>query len=51
VTVARMLSNSFAGIKPSSAPMFIVMQLVGAVLAFFLIRFLYPQPIEAAADG
>ena len=42
VTVARMLSNSFAGIEPSSAPMFIVMQLVGAVLAFGLIRFLYP---------
>ena len=46
VTVARMLSDSFAGIKPSSAPMFIVMQLVGAVLAFVLIRFLYPHPIE-----
>ena len=46
VTVARTLSDSFAGIKPSSAPMFIVMQLVGAVLAFVLIRFLYPHPLE-----
>ena len=46
VTAARTLSNSFAGIKPSSAPMFIAMQLVGAVLAFLLIRFLYPHPIE-----
>jgi arsenate reductase len=44
VTVARVLSDSFAGIKPSSAPMFIAMQLVGAVLAFLLIRFLYPRP-------
>ena len=34
VTIARTLSDSFAGIKPSSAPMFIVMQLVGAALAF-----------------
>jgi glycerol uptake facilitator-like aquaporin len=51
VTVARMLSDSFAGIKPSSAPMFIVMQLVGAVLAFVLIRFLYPHPIEDTADA
>ena len=51
VTVARMLSDSFAGIKPSSAPMFIVMQLVGAVLAFMLIRFLYPHPIEDTADA
>jgi glycerol uptake facilitator-like aquaporin len=43
VTVARMLSDSFAGIKPSSAPMFIVMQLMGAGIAFLLIRFLYPR--------
>ena len=46
VTIARTLSDSFAGIRPSSAPMFIVMQLVGAVLAFVLIRFLYPHPLE-----
>jgi glycerol uptake facilitator-like aquaporin len=45
VTIARTLSDSFAGIDPSSAPMFIVMQLVGALLAFGLIRFLYPQHI------
>ena len=43
VTVARTLSDSFAGIKPSSAPMFIVMQLIGAAIAFVLIRFLYPH--------
>ena len=40
VTIARMLSDTFAGIKPSSAPMFILMQLIGAGLAFGLIRFL-----------
>lgn len=43
VTVARSLSDTFAGIAPSSVPMFIVMQLVGAVLAFGLLRFLYPH--------
>ena len=43
VTIARTMSDSFAGIKPSSAPMFIVMQLLGALLAFALIRFLYPR--------
>jgi arsenate reductase len=43
VTIARTLSDTFAGIKPSSAPMFIVMQLIGAILAFFLIRFFYPH--------
>jgi glycerol uptake facilitator-like aquaporin len=44
VTIARTLSNSFAGIAPSSAPMFIVMQLIGAAIAYVLIRFLYPDP-------
>ena len=42
VTIARTLSDSFAGIAPSSVPMFIVMQLVGAAVAYVLIRFLYP---------
>ncbi|MSW91339.1 MAG: aquaporin family protein [Actinobacteria bacterium] len=46
VTVARTLSDSFAGIKPSSAPMFIVMQLVGGLVAFGLIRFLFPRNLE-----
>jgi glycerol uptake facilitator-like aquaporin len=44
VTVARTLSDSFAGIQPSSAPMFVAMQLFGMVLAFGLIRLLYPKP-------
>ena len=43
VTVGRMFSDSFAGIEPSSAPMFIVMQIVGLVAAVLLIRFVYPQ--------
>jgi glycerol uptake facilitator-like aquaporin len=43
VTVARTLSDTFAGIAPSSAPMFVLMQLVGALAAFALIRFLYPR--------
>jgi glycerol uptake facilitator-like aquaporin len=46
VTVARTLSDSFAGIKPSSAPMFIVMQLVGALIAWRLVRFLYPASLK-----
>ena len=48
VTLARTLSDSFAGIAPSSTPMFIAMQLVGAAVAFALIRFLFPT--NAAAD-
>lgn len=37
VTVARMFSDTFAGIQPASAPAFIVMQLVGAALAVGLV--------------
>jgi len=44
VTIARTLSDTFAGIEPASAPMFIVMQVLGALLAFALITFLYPRP-------
>jgi glycerol uptake facilitator-like aquaporin len=51
VTVARTLSNTFAGIAPASAPMFIVMQLIGAVIAFVLIRFFYPLPTPEVTDG
>ncbi len=37
VTVARMFSDTFAGIYPGSAPLFIVMQLAGAGLAIGLV--------------
>jgi glycerol uptake facilitator-like aquaporin len=47
VTVARTLSDTFAGIAASSAPMFIASQLVGAGLAIVLIRFFYPHSPEA----
>lgn len=50
VTIARTLSDTFAGIAPSSAPMFIAMQLVGAVAAFGLIRFFYPHDHSEASD-
>ncbi len=46
VTVARMLSDSFAGIEPASVPMFVAMQIAGAVLAGGLIRLLYPAPLS-----
>lgn len=43
VSVTRTLSDTFAGIDPGSAPMFIVMQFVGALLAVAVIRVLYPS--------
>jgi arsenate reductase len=51
VTVARTLSDSFAGIAPSSAPMFIVMQLLGAAIGLALIRFLYPHNDSESPDA
>jgi glycerol uptake facilitator-like aquaporin len=50
VTIARTLSDSFAGIKPSSVPMFVAMQLLGALVAYGLIRFLFPNPAERHDD-
>ena len=47
VTVARSLTDTFAGIRPSSVPMFVVAQLGGGVVAVALARFLYP---DIAAD-
>jgi len=38
VTIARSLSDTFAGIRPIDAPAFIVMQFIGAALAFFIYR-------------
>lgn len=37
-----MLTGSFAGIAPSSAPGYVAAQVVGGVLAVGLIRALYP---------
>jgi len=35
------LSNSFAGIDPSSVPAFISMQIIGAFAGYFIIRWLF----------
>jgi glycerol uptake facilitator-like aquaporin len=43
VTIARALSDTFAGIAPSSVPMFVLMQLVGGVLGLLLVRALYER--------
>ncbi|HEU5002166.1 MAG TPA: MIP/aquaporin family protein [Actinomycetota bacterium] len=50
VTVARTLSDTFAGIRPSSAPGFIVAQLIGAALAVVSVRVLYPAMGRSAGD-
>lgn len=43
VTMARTVTDTFAGIAPPSAPAFILAQLLGGAAGFFLVRFLYPS--------
>ncbi len=50
VTIARMFSDTFAGIAPASVPGFLLMQLVGGALALLLVRVLYPGSAEIAAE-
>jgi glycerol uptake facilitator-like aquaporin len=44
VTLARMASDTFAGVRPVDAPGFIVAQLAGAGAATLLFRWLIPRP-------
>lgn len=43
VTVARSLSDTFAGIAPVSTPLFIAAQLVGAIVAVVVFGWLYKE--------
>jgi len=44
VTVARVMSDTFAGIAPAGAPGFIAAQLVGAAAGLMVSRWLWPKP-------
>jgi len=53
VTIARTVTDTFAGIAPPSAPAFILAQLLGGAAGYVLVRFLYPSiatPAVATAD-
>jgi glycerol uptake facilitator-like aquaporin len=50
VTIGRTISNTFAGIKPSSAPAFVAAQLVGGALAVAAVWVLYPHVADSAVD-
>jgi glycerol uptake facilitator-like aquaporin len=41
ITVARALSDTFAGIRPIDAPMFVLAQVVGALAAHWVARYLF----------
>jgi glycerol uptake facilitator-like aquaporin len=46
ITVARSLSNSFAGIAPGDVAGFVVAQLVGALLAFGVAKWLFDASMD-----
>lgn len=50
VTAGRTLTDTFAGIAPSSLPGFVIAQFVGAALAIVLVRVLYPNAGVLAAE-
>ena len=53
VTIARTVTDTFAGIAPLSAPAFILAQLLGGAAGYLLVRFLYPTlatPAVVPAD-
>ena len=43
ITIARSLSNTFAGIAPRDVPLFVLAQLVGAAAAAFTARLLFDE--------
>jgi glycerol uptake facilitator-like aquaporin len=57
VTIARSLSDTFAGIRPADVPLFLAAQLSGAIAATLLFRWLMPglrtraKQIVVAADS
>jgi glycerol uptake facilitator-like aquaporin len=50
VTVARMLSNTFAGIAPGSVALFVLAQCAGGIAAYATVRALFPHARERADD-
>jgi glycerol uptake facilitator-like aquaporin len=48
ITVARALSDTFAGVRPADAPGFIVAQFAGALTALALCAWLSPKPASDA---
>jgi glycerol uptake facilitator-like aquaporin len=51
ITIGRMFSDTFAGIAPSSVPLFIAAQIGGGIAGVALIWILYPALTPAQAAG
>ncbi len=50
VTLARAVTESFAGIRPADAPAFMLAQLAGVVAALVVIRFLFGPRVEDSVE-
>ena len=50
VTIARTLSDTFAGIAPGSVPLFVLMQIIGGAIALAAVLVLYPDARQVADD-
>lgn len=50
VTIARTLSDTFAGIAPVSVAPFLAAELAGTLLAIVVVRILYPTVVENPAS-
>jgi glycerol uptake facilitator-like aquaporin len=42
ITIARSLSDTFAGIRPQDVPQFLISQFVGAIAAYYVADWLFP---------
>lgn len=51
ITVARALTDTFAGIRPADAPAFIAAQLIGAAIATALSRLLFAPTLDSGAPS
>ena len=51
IAIGRMLSDTFAGIAPSSVPAFIGAEVVGGIVGFIIIKSLYPGVKTARSNG
>jgi glycerol uptake facilitator-like aquaporin len=51
VTVARCLTDTFAGIQPLDVPGFVLAQILGASAAFVLLRWMIPSRISAESGA
>jgi glycerol uptake facilitator-like aquaporin len=49
MTIARSLSNTFAGIRPQDVPVFVIAQFTGALVAYYTASRLFSLPVTAQA--